>query len=72
MPLEDFIIYVYCCVDDAIHQLFPSPLRTRGFAPKLSDAELVTMEIVGEFMGKDCDKTIWRYFRNHWHPWFPC
>jgi hypothetical protein len=71
MPLEDFIIYVYCCVDDAIHQLFPSPLRTRGFAPKLSDAELVTMEIVGEFMGKDCDKTIWRYFRNHWHPWFP-
>jgi len=29
------------------------------------------MEIVGEFMGKDCDKGIWRYFRNHWHSWFP-
>jgi hypothetical protein len=71
MPLEDFIIYVYCCVDDAMQQLFSSPLRTRGFAPKLSDAEVVTMEIVGEFMGKDCDKTIWRYFRNHWHTWFP-
>ena len=39
--------------------------------PKLSDAELITMEIVGEFMGKDQDKGIWRYFRNHWHHWFP-
>ncbi len=29
------------------------------------------MEIVGEFMGKDQDKSIWRYFRNHWHNWFP-
>ncbi len=29
------------------------------------------MELVGEFMGKDQDKSIWRYFRNHWHDWFP-
>ena len=39
--------------------------------PKLSDAEVITMEIVGEFMGKDQDKSIWRYFRNHWHDCFP-
>jgi hypothetical protein len=71
MPLEDFIIYVYCCVDDAIRQLFKTPLRTRGFAPKLSDTEVITMEIVGEFMGKDSDKGIWRYFRHHWQTWFP-
>jgi hypothetical protein len=35
--------------------------------PKLSDAEVITMEIVGEFMVKDQDKGIWRYFRNHCH-----
>ncbi len=29
------------------------------------------MELVGEFMGEDQDKSIWRYFRNHWHDWFP-
>jgi hypothetical protein len=29
------------------------------------------MEIVGEFMGKDQDKSLWRYFRHHWHDWFP-
>jgi hypothetical protein len=39
--------------------------------PKLSDAEVITMEIVGEFMGKDHDKGLWHYFRNHLLDWFP-
>jgi hypothetical protein len=71
MPVEDFIIYVYCCVEDICRTIIKQPLRTRGFKPKLSDAEVITLEIVGEFMGKDQDKSIWRYFRNHWHDWFP-
>ncbi len=29
------------------------------------------MEIVGEFMGNGQDKSIWRYFRNHWQIRFP-
>jgi len=41
MPVEDFIIYVYCCVEDVCR-------------------EVITMEIVGEFMGKDQDKSLWR------------
>jgi hypothetical protein len=71
MPVEDFIIYVYCCVDEALHEVVKTPLRKRGFAPKLSDGEVITMELVGEFMGEDQDKGIWRYFRTHWHDWFP-
>ena len=71
MSVEDFIIYVYCCVEDTCRTIVDQPLRSRGFMPKLSDAEVITMEIVGEFMGKDQDKGIWRYFRNHWHDWFP-
>ena len=55
MPVEDFIIYVYCCVEDVCRTIVTQPLRSRGFMPKLSDAELITMEIVGEFMGKDQD-----------------
>lgn len=31
---------------------------------KLSDAEVIVMEIVAEFMGKDQDKSIGSYFRN--------
>jgi len=34
----------------------------RGPALKLKESEIMTMEIVGEFLGKDCDKTIWEYF----------
>jgi hypothetical protein len=71
MPIEDFIIHVYCCVEDVCRQLVKTPLRSRGFQPKLTDGEVITMEIVGEFMGKDQDKSVWRYFRNHWHSWFP-
>jgi len=71
MPIEDFIIYVYCCVADAYDELVKTPLRSRGFAPKLTDSEVITMEIVGEFIGKDSDKGIWQYFKNHWYGWFP-
>lgn len=71
MPVEDFIIYVYCCVDQAYRELVKTPLRSRGFQPKLTGSEVITMEIAGEFMGKDQDKSLWRYFRNHWHDWFP-
>ncbi len=71
MPVEDFIIYVYCCVTDIYPELCKLPIRSRGFQPKLTDSEVITMEIVAEFMGIDQDKSIWRYFRNHWHNWFP-
>ncbi len=32
--------------------------------PKLSDAEVITMEIEGKLMGKDHDKGIWRNRRE--------
>ena len=41
MILEDFIISVYCLVDNELKNLIKDrPLRTRGFEPKLSDAEV--------------------------------
>lgn len=46
-------------------------VRQRGFAPSLSDSEVMTMEIVGEFMRIDTDKGIWSYFRGHWQKLFP-
>jgi hypothetical protein len=72
MPVEDFITpsnHVY--VEDAYREIVKTPLRRRGFPPKLTDSEVITMEIIGEFMGKDQDKSIWRYFHAHWHCWFP-
>jgi Transposase DDE domain len=70
--MDEFIIAVYCCVDDCLKTLTngQSP-RRRGFEPRLSDAEVLTMEIVAEYQGIDQDKAIWQYFGRHWRAWFP-
>lgn len=65
MSIEDFITTVYCLIDDELKKnTGKHELRTRGFAPKLSDSEVITMDIVGEFLGKDTDTGIWRYFNE--------
>ena len=69
MDLSTFIVGVFCLIDDRLKD--QGPLRQRGPAPKLSDAEVLTMEIVGEFLGLDTDKALHRYFRRHYAEWFP-
>jgi hypothetical protein len=72
MSLEDFIITVYCWVDEGLKNVLGTRrLRQRGFSPGLSDGEMITMEIVAEFLGIDTDKGAWEYFRDHWSNWFP-
>jgi hypothetical protein len=63
MSIEDFIITVYCLVDEALNKLIEDQnLRQRGFKPSLSDGEVITMEVVAEFLGIDTDKGAWEYF----------
>lgn len=70
--IDEFIIAVFCCVDDALVEVTQGqPIRAKGFAPGLSDSEVLTMEIVGEYQGIDADQGIWQYFRRHWLSWFP-
>ena len=72
MSIEDFIIVVFCIIDDELKNLLGRErLRQRGRKPKLEDSEVLTMEIVGEFLGKDCDTHIWAYFKSHWIHFFP-
>ena len=40
-------------------------VRGKGFAPALSDSEVLTMEIVAEYRGIETDIGIWQYFREH-------
>jgi hypothetical protein len=70
MPILDFIISVFCLVDDECKKL-PYPIRKGGFHPALSDSEVITIEIIGEFLGIDTDKGIWVYFKNNWLTLFP-
>ena len=62
MPRDDIIVEIYASVDDFVKQL--GRLRKRGFPPKLSDAEVITMEIVGEILGIGSDKAIYDYFQK--------
>lgn len=72
MPIEDFIISVYCCVEDLFGEALKDiKLRQRGMAPKMTDEEVITVEVVGEFLGLETDKQIWEYFKRHWSHWFP-
>lgn len=72
MPIEDFIISVYCCVADLFGEVLKDvKLRQRGIAPKITDEEVITIEVVGEFLSLETDKQIWEYFKRHWIHWFP-
>ena len=69
MSSEEFIIQIYCCVDDFLKEA--AKTRTRGFSPHLTDAEVITMEMIGEFWGMGSDKGIFDYIKSHWLSWFP-
>ena len=68
MDLSTFIVAVFCLIDD---RLKGKRIRSRGPAPKLSDAEVLTIEVVGEFLGLDTDQDIHLFFRRHYGEWFP-
>jgi hypothetical protein len=72
VDLDEFIVAVYCLVDDLMVELLEGrSLRERGPAPLLDDREVITMEIVGEFLGLDTEKGLFLFFRTHYEGWFP-
>lgn len=71
MPLDDFILHVFVLVDDLLRQLCPHRIRRRGPEPVLADSEVITVELVGEFLGLDHDKGLFAHFRRYHHTEFP-
>ena len=70
MDLSTFIVGVFCLIDDRLQGRHRS-YRSRGPAPKLSDSEVITMEVVGEFLGIGTDSGIYTYFGRHYAHYFP-
>lgn len=70
MDLNTFVVSVFCLVDDRLKGRQRS-YRSRGPSPKLSDSEVITMEVVAEFLGIDTDKGIYLYFKRHYPHYFP-
>jgi len=72
MDLDTFIISVFYEVDDGLKALLKGcRTRSRGPLPTLADSVVLTMEIVGEFLGMDQDKAIYNCFRQHYAHFFP-
>lgn len=72
MDRDDFIITVYCLVCEH-YQVIKDTYRLRrgGFAPALSDEEVISIEICGEYFKLATDQDMYDYFRSHYQHFFP-
>ncbi len=68
MDITTFMIAVFCLIDDF---LAGKRLRKRGPRPILRDSEVLTIEVVGEFLGMDTETGIFTHFRRYYSDWFP-
>jgi len=76
MDRDDFIIFVYCLVCEhyqVFHQRYcqQRTLRGGGFAPALSDEEVITIEVCGEYFKLQNDQDLFDYFMAHYQHFFP-
>src|SRR5215831_11687084 len=72
MSLDDLIIAWFCVIDDLLPKVTAGKrLRQRGPQPTLADSEVLTMEVVGMYLGLSQDKALFSYFRRHWTAFFP-
>ena len=68
MDITTFMSAVYCVVDDF---LADKRVRQRGPQPTLRDSEVLTMEVVGEFLGIETESNIFTHFCRYYIDWFP-
>jgi DDE family transposase len=71
MTVTDYLLHLFYLVDAEIKALDLPKLRRRGPQPKLSDSEVITMEVAAEFLRIDTDKGAWRHFRQYHRSEFP-
>ncbi len=68
MDRSTFLITVFCLIDD---WLGGQRVRQRGPAPILYDSEVLTIEVVGAFLGIATDEAIYSFFRTYYADDFP-
>lgn len=60
MDINTFIINIYCPIDDWLPTL--PKYHKRGLQPTMSDSELLTIEVVGGYLGYETNKGLFLYF----------
>src|SRR5262249_26011509 len=72
MSLDELIIAWFCLIDDLLPKLTQGKrLRQRGPAPKLAVSLVLTMEVIGAYLGLNQDKALFAYFHRQWTAFFP-
>lgn len=72
MNLDDFIITCFCLIDEMLPCITKGrAVRTRGPQPTLADSEVITIEVIGSYLGINQDKQLFETFRRHWSHFFP-
>ena len=71
--LDTLATTLYVTVDDLLiqHPEWAPQRPAVGIAPKLSDAELVTLAVIGVLLRFDTEARFGRYAHAHLGPWFP-
>jgi hypothetical protein len=71
--LDTLATTLYVTIDDALieHPHWVPERPTVGIAPKLSDAELLTLAVIQALLGYTSEARFIRYAHTHLRPWFP-
>jgi hypothetical protein len=71
MDTDDLLLRVFCLVDDELRTAGLDDPRRCGPKPTLCDAEIITLEIVGELLGFADDSRLFWFFRRYHADAFP-
>jgi hypothetical protein len=72
MPLEDYIISVFCLMDELYTKFIAqNTIRKADSKPIMTDVEMITMLLVGEMLGISDNKAIWLKFKSSYLYLFP-
>jgi len=72
MNPDDFMITCFCVIDEMLPTVTKGKrLRARGPMPKLTDSEVVTIEVVVTYLGLSQDQEVFDYFRRNSAHFFP-
>ena len=70
---EDFILLVYTIIDDLYHQFVPTSVSQRRNVDtaKMSDSEIITLSICGEWAGIDSENAWYSFVKRNYRHLFP-
>jgi hypothetical protein len=72
LDVDTFLTTVYCIVDELYEAEFAAAKPVRpGPAPRLSDSEVLTLLLLGQWQGDRKERAFLRYARQHWRGYFP-